>query len=123
MDEVSLPDGVFINWTDTYSQYKPLSPEITKILANHLEWLSGRKAQETRDKRADLSGANLSNADLRGADLRYAYLYGADLRSAFLFQADLRGANLTGANLRSAYMDGADLTGARIQWLKDAGDK
>lgn len=93
MTEVSLPNGVFINWTDTYSQSKPLSPEIAEILANHLEWLSDRK----RGKKANLNYVDMSGANLRGANLS-----GADLSSA-----DLTGANLTGADLTDA-----DLTDA-----------
>ncbi len=57
--------------------------ELSKILKEHKRWYDTDKEE---GKRADLSGANLSDADLRGANLS-----GADLRSA----------DLSGANLRS----------------------
>ena len=39
MTEVSIPDGVFINWADTYPQSKLSSADISKILREHLQWL------------------------------------------------------------------------------------
>mgnify|MGYP005837616093 CR=1 FL=1 len=110
MTEVSLPDGVFINWTDTYSQYKPLSPEITKILANHGKWLNSQGP--TGGKRADLTGANLTGADLGNADLSNANLSGADLSNADLSNADLSNADLNYADLTGADLSGADLNDA-----------
>ena len=62
--------------------------KLKEILNLHKMYLEG--ADEER--RANLSGADLSGANLSGADLRGANLYGADLRCA-----DLRGANLSGA--------------------------
>jgi len=82
MTEVSIPNGVFINWTDTYSQYKPLSPEIIEILAKHLVWVTGLHG----GKRAALSYADLTNADLRNANLR-----GADLTGSILTDANMDG--------------------------------
>ena len=57
--------------------------ELKAILTAHTEWL----ADNTKGKRANLSGADLKGADLTGADL-----VGADLTGA-----DLAGANLSGA--------------------------
>ena len=52
--------------------------KLEKVLADHKEWL----LDNTKGKRADLSGADLSRADLSGADLRRADLSGADLSGA-----------------------------------------
>ena len=48
--------------------------ELKEILNAHKLWLEGEGG-----KRADLSGADLSDANLSRADLRYANLSGADL--------------------------------------------
>jgi uncharacterized protein YjbI with pentapeptide repeats len=79
--------------------------------------------------KAHLIKANLSSASLVGADLTEATLIGADLREANLFEAilyeaDLAGVNLAGANLResnltkvelfNASLIGADLSGATL---------
>jgi uncharacterized protein YjbI with pentapeptide repeats len=61
--------------------------------------------QKTRNRGADLIGANLRGANLKGANLRGAYLIAADLRGA-----DLRVADLIGADFRDADLSGADLT-------------
>ena len=74
--------------------------DLKKILEEHLLWLNGKGG-----RRADLSGANLSDADLSGADLRDADLSDADLRGADLSGANLRGADLCNANLSRASMD------------------
>ena len=55
-----------------------------------------------KNKKADLSGADLSRANLSGAYLSRAYLSGADLSGAYLSRADLSGADLSGANLYGA---------------------
>lgn len=70
---------------------RKLSKEKLDILQCHLEWVHfmGEKG-----KRADLSGADLSDAYLGQADLRGADLSGADLSRAGLRGADLRGADL-----------------------------
>jgi hypothetical protein len=87
---------------------------------------------EAAQKRANLSGANLSRADLRDAnlsganlsraDLRDANLSGANLSGANLSRANLRDANLSGANLRDANLSGADLMDANLEGadLRDA---
>ena len=82
--------------------------DLKQILELHKKWLDN----EAGGKRADLSGADLSDAylsgaDLRGADLRGADLSGADLRDADLSRADLRGVDLWDANLRGANLCGA----------------
>ena len=68
-------------------------------------------------RRADLTGAYLTDADLRDADLTGAYLRGAilggaDLRRSILRGAILGGADLEDADLRRADLEGAILTGA-----------
>ena len=49
--------------------------ELNKILADHAAWL----ADNSKGKRADLSGADLRNAQFAHADLRGANLSGANL--------------------------------------------
>ena len=86
--------------------------ELKKILELHAKWLNG----EEGGKRADLSGADLSDADLIRADLSDADLSGADLIRADLSDADLRWAKLSGANLRWANLSGADLGKADLDY-------
>ena len=69
--------------------------ELASILNLHKAWIIG----EDYGKRADLSGADLSEADLSGADLSEADLRRADLSGADLRRADLREADLSGADL------------------------
>jgi hypothetical protein len=71
------------------------------------------------DKKAYLSGANLSGAylsyaNLSGANLSYANLSGANLSGANLSGANLLDANLSGAYLRGANLRGANLSGANL---------
>ena len=68
---------------------------------------------------ADLSGAYLSEADLSRAYLSGANLYGANLSRANLSRADLSGANLSEADLSGAYLYGADLSGADLSGAKN----
>ena len=85
-----------------------------------LELLKESKAKAAEYlRRADLSGANLSDADLSDANLRRADLSGADLRradlsGANLSDADLSDANLRRADLRRADLRRADLSGANL---------
>jgi uncharacterized protein YjbI with pentapeptide repeats len=67
-----------------------------------------------RERRVDLSGANLRGLDFGGADLGGANLFGADLRRANLTEADLGGADLGGANLGGANLFGTDLRRANL---------
>ena len=90
---------------------KPTTKELATILADHKAWL----ADNTKGKRADLSGANLCDANLRGAYLCDADLSGADLCDAGLSGANLRGAYLRGANLRGAYLCDANLRGGDLR--------
>jgi hypothetical protein len=64
------------------------SPELEKILEDHLLWWETEGAEGTRLDLAgaDLSCANLSGANLIRADLTYVYLRGADLTGARLPQ-------------------------------------
>jgi len=55
------------------------------------------------DKKANLSGADLSRANLYGANLSGANLYGANLYGADLYGANLYGADLSRANGVSKY--------------------
>ena len=87
--------------------------------------LSGADLSDANLRRADLSGADLSDANLRRADLsgadlsdanlRRADLSGADLSDANLSDANLRRANLSDANLRRADLSGADLSDANLR--------
>jgi hypothetical protein len=92
--------------------------DITKILADHAEWLSdntkGKRANLTEANlaEANLTRVNLTNADLIGADLTWTNLEGANLTRADLSDADLTNANLTGVNLGGANLYGANLTEA-----------
>ena len=65
-------------------------------------------------RRANLTGADLTDANLRGANLTDANLRGANLTGADLTDANLTGANLTDANLTDANLTGANLTGADL---------
>ena len=80
--------------------------ELETILEQHKLWLD---SNEKEGKRADLSGARLTDAILTGADLT-----SADLTDAKLYGAILSGANLTGADLTDAILTGADLTSADL---------
>jgi hypothetical protein len=63
---------------------------------------------------ASLIGANFTDAKLTGADLAAADLTGADLSGADLISADLTGAKLTRADLTRSKLTGTDLTRARL---------
>jgi uncharacterized protein YjbI with pentapeptide repeats len=99
--------------------------EIAEVVRLHGLWLKGEPAgRKANLSGADLSEADLTWADLSGADLRRADLSGADLREADLSKARLTGADLSeanmskarliGAGLRKARLSGADLTGADL---------
>jgi Pentapeptide repeats (8 copies) len=94
--------------------------DLKKVLSLHRAWLYG----EAGGKRADLTGANLTDAvltranltgaNLTGANLTRAVLTGAVLTRADLTRADLTGAVRTRASLTGANLTGADLTGANL---------
>jgi len=84
--------------------------EIQEHLRLHLLWVKGDK----EGKRADLSGANLSEAYLFGANLSRANLSGADLSGANLSRANLFGASLSRANLFGASLSRANLSRANL---------
>jgi hypothetical protein len=96
--------------------------ELTKILKEHLKWVSGNGGKSADLSGAALSGADLRRANLRRADLRRANLRRADLRHAALSRANLSDANLFGADLRHADLSGAALSGADLRYadLSDA---
>ena len=79
------------------------------------------KADGDEDKRrcndprkADLSGADLSEANLCGKDLRYANLTGADLSDSDLSRTNLTGARLVATDLENANMTDANLAEADL---------
>ncbi len=77
----------------------------------NLKYLKINQSKEvSRNKRVDLSGANLCNAYLNGSDLSNMNLYKADLSGA-----KLEGANLRNADLRKASLRGSDLKGANLE--------
>jgi len=82
--------------------------ELKIELELHSLWLSTRFSTTIKGRRADLSGADLSDANLSDADLRCANLSDADLNGANLRCADLRRADLSGANLSDADLRCAD---------------
>ena len=95
------------------------SESIQEMLQQHALWFE----DNSKGKRADLRGANLTGVDLRcanlsGADLTGANLIGANLRGANLRGANLSLADLRGANLRGANLRGANLTGALLSEAK-----
>ena len=104
MLDTTIPDGIFINWSDTYSKYKKLSPEIVEILGNHQAWINRGWTGKGR--------ANLEGVDFRGANLRGVNLAGANLRGA-----NLRGANLRGAVVDEDALDTMDITDGQRESL------
>ncbi|NET51140.1 MAG: pentapeptide repeat-containing protein, partial [Merismopedia sp. SIO2A8] len=79
--------------------------------------LRGNSFVQTIFRKANLSGANLSEVSMFGANANLANLEGADLRYATLDSAQFRRANLKNANLEGAYafrtnFEGADVEGA-----------
>ena len=107
-----------------------MTPEALKeVLQQHALWLE----DNSKGKKAKLSGADLSCANLRGADLSCAdlscanlfgvNLTGANLRGADLSCANLFGVNLTGANLRGADLSCADLFGVNLTGANITGTK
>ena len=85
--------------------------ELNEILELHKKWIEGDKI----GKRANLSGANLSDANLSGANLRRADLSDANLSGANLSDADLSDAYLRRADLSDAYLRRADLSGDNLR--------
>src|SRR5688572_20321172 len=79
--------------------------ELAHILGEHRKWI---ESNETKGKKANLSGEDLS-----GLNLARVNLSKADLSKADLTDANLQGANLTEANLQ-----GANLTRANFEQLK-----
>ena len=96
-----------------------------EVLRAHGLWVASRGKEGARAdlRRANLSGASLSEAILPDANLRRADLSGADLWHANLWRADLSGADLSGAdlwhaNLSDAILSGADLSGADLSGVR-----
>ncbi|MGD9508383.1 MAG: pentapeptide repeat-containing protein [Geminicoccaceae bacterium] len=77
--------------------------------------LSGGDLRDASFKRADLTGANLTNIQGRRAKFVSATMGGADLTGADLVQADFTNADLSGANLKSANLRGARLFQANLR--------
>lgn len=115
--------------------------ELTRILANHERFVTGRGGARASFKGADLSGAILANRrldeiDFAGADLSGANLHGSNLtraslyctdltncnlRNAKLVYADIRGASFRGADLSYAVLDYADLRKATMMIMEASG--
>lgn len=81
--------------------------------------LSNEDLSDRSWRRADLTGADLTDARMQNMDLRAAKLPGAKLTRAMLALADLTGADLTDADLSGVQLTkskliGANLTGARL---------
>jgi uncharacterized protein YjbI with pentapeptide repeats len=86
--------------------------DLKKLLEDHDKWV---RSFYTKGKKADLSGANLSDADLHGVDLIRAELQGAYLPRANLQGANLSNADLQGTDLTDADLQRADLTKSNLQ--------
>lgn len=95
--------------------------DLTRILANHERFVTGRGGARASFKNADLSGAILANrrldeVDFTGATLRGTNLHGSNLTRASLFCADLTGCNLRNAKLFHTDMRGASFRGADLSY-------
>lgn len=88
---------------------KMTDTELKKILIEHKKWLNNEGG-----RRADLSGADLSDTNLSGVNLSGANLFKVDLSRASLYKANLSGAYLYKANLSGADLMGADFSGADL---------
>ncbi len=66
-------------------------------------------------RRANLTGARMTEAVLKGAQLQHSCVFFANLNKANLHKADLRHARITGSFLNSADLTGADLRGASLR--------
>ncbi len=97
------------------------SAELTRILADHERFVTGRGGSRASLKGADLRGAILANrrldeVDFTGADLGGANLHGSNLTRASLFCADLTGCNLRNAKLVQTDIRGASFRGADLSF-------
>jgi Uncharacterized low-complexity proteins len=102
-------------------KYEPA--ELTRILANHERFVTGRGGVRANFKGADLKGAVLANRrldeiDFTGADLSGANLHGSNLTRSSLFCADLTGCNLRNAKLLQADLRGASFRGADLSFAE-----
>lgn len=89
--------------------------KITKDVQAALTVIARRDySKDLKDKRLDLSCANLSRAKLSKANLGGANLGGADLRGAILWDANFGGAILGRANLSGAELLRANLSHAHL---------
>src|SRR6266850_5732026 len=103
------------NWQPMIEAHDTWAREIAKA------GIDCNKADGDEDKRrcndprkADLSGADLSEANLCGKDLRYANLTGADLSDSDLSRTNLTGARLVATDLENANMTDANLAEADL---------
>ncbi len=126
MEEVDFTEGDFTGADFTEAEMTRVCA--VGILAANSRWkraqlsgcdLSGADLAESNLSGVQISGSNLSGVTLRGAKLSDAICEGVDLSEADCAQsrwprANLRGANLAGANLSGADLSGADLTGAIV---------
>ena len=84
--------------------------DLKELLKLHKYWLRGN----SKGKRLDLSGADLSCANLMDANLSCADLRGAKLSCVDFSGANLSGANLSGANLRYCIGNGKEIKSLQI---------
>ena len=82
---------------DAWNQWRKENPKI-------MPDLSRTSLIGTDLRRANLSGANLTEADIGYADFSKANLSGADLHRAYIIRANLSSANLSNANLWCAQL-------------------
>jgi hypothetical protein len=76
--------------------------------------LSGADLSEANFFKANLSEANLSEANLSKANLSKAHFYRANLSRTNLFEAHFYRANLSETNFSEAYLDGANFYKANL---------
>lgn len=79
--------------------------KVASMVTSHQKWLDGIDG----GKRADFTGANLSEISFKELDLSEAVFNEADLRGADFSGATLREAKFNDANLSGANLEGADL--------------
>lgn len=90
--------------------------DIQEILQLHQAWIDSNGA---KGKRAELTGADLSEVNLAGSNFNGAHLKMVDMRGAILTNctfllADLSGSDLSYANLVLTDLMGANLTGVNL---------
>jgi uncharacterized protein YjbI with pentapeptide repeats len=108
-----------ILWATGYNPFAQVTE--TDVSTKPPAW-SGRDAEFSQVKGANLNGLKLRYVQAYGAFFAKARIWKADLRNANLAEADLREANLREADLQFAVLDHANLARASLQQadLRDA---